>query len=266
MLGRDVVRAAEQAGHEVTAADRAALDVTDLGATRRAARAASPDTIVNCAAYTDVDGAESDVELAMRVNAQGAGNVAAVAAALDAAVVYISTDYVFDGSKGTPYVESDGPNPLGRYGASKLAGEVETAAANPRHHIVRTSWLFGTGGRNFVETMLGLATQREEVSVVDDQMGSPTNTAHLAEGIVRLLGSDAYAVRHLTAAGHCTWYDFAVAIFRNAGVSCTVHRTTTEAMGRPAPRPRFSVLDTERADAIGLPAWQTGLDDYMGAR
>jgi dTDP-4-dehydrorhamnose reductase len=266
MLGGDLVRAAEVAGHEVTATDSGTLDVADLGAMRRAARDTSPDTIVNCAAYTDVDGAESDVETAMRVNAQGAGNVAAVAAAFGAAVVYISTDYVFDGSKETPYVESDEPNPLGRYGASKLAGEVETAAANARHHIVRTSWLFGTRGRNFVETMLGLATKLEEVSVVDDQTGSPTYTSHLADGIVRLLDSDAYGVRHMAAEGQCTWYDFAVAIFRNAGISCTTHRTSTEAMGRPAPRPRYSVLGTERADAIGLPPWQAGLDAYLEAR
>lgn len=266
MLGRDVVRAARLAGHDAIACDSATLDVTDPGALNAAARNASPEAIVNCAAYTDVDGAEADPEGAMRVNAGGARNVAAAAALVDASVLYVSTDYVFDGSKGSPYVESDEPGPLGSYGASKLAGEVETAAVNPRHHVVRTSWLFGTGGRNFVETMLELGSRRGEASVVSDQVGCPTYTAHLAEGTVRLLGSDSYGLHHVSAAGHCSWYDFAVAIFDRAGVSCTVHPTTTDATGRPAARPAYSVLATERDDAVHLPDWRDGLDAYLEER
>ena len=266
MLGRDVVRAAELAGHEVIALGREDLDVTSPKAVGRATEAAGPDAVVNCAAYTDVDRAEAEAEEAMRVNAQGAHNVAAAAAAQDAAVLYVSTDYVFDGTKDTPYVESDEPSPLGSYAASKLAGELDTAAVNPRHHIVRASWLFGTGGRNFVETMLALGARQDEVAVVNDQVGSPTYTAHLAEGIVRLLGSGSYGIHHMSAAGHCSWYDFAVAIFRKAGIPCRVRPVSTEEIGRPAPRPEYSVLATEREGAIHLPTWQTGLDEYMDER
>ena len=266
MLGRDVVCAAELAGHEVTAADKGQVDVIDAQATDRAVRAAGCQAIVNCAAFTDVDGAEGAPEPAMRVNAGGARNVAAAAAAVEAPVLYVSTDYVFDGTKDTPYVESDEPSPLGSYGASKLAGEIETAAVNPRHIIVRSSWLFGTGGRNFVETMLDLAAHRDEIDVVHDQVGCPTYTAHLAEAVVRLLGSGSYGVHHVAAAGHCSWYDFAVAIFHRAGVSCTVRPVTTHEIGRPAPRPEYSVLATERDDTVHLPPWQVGLDAYMDER
>ena len=266
MLGRDVVRAAELAGHEVTAVDRAELDVTDATATERCAREQGPHAVVNCAAYTDVDGAESDPDGAMRVNARGARNVAAAAAAVGATVLYVSTDYVFDGRKSEPYTESDEPRPLGSYGESKLAGEVETAAVNQRHLIVRSSWLFGTGGRNFVETMLELGARQGEVRVVHDQVGCPTYTAHLAEGIVRLLASDSIGVHHLAGAGHCSWYDFALAIFERAGSACRVRPVTTDEFARPATRPEYSVLVTERDDTIHLPPWQVGLDDYMDER
>jgi dTDP-4-dehydrorhamnose reductase len=266
MLGRDIVRAAELADHEVIATDRATLDVTEADAMRRAAQDARPHSILNCAAYTDVDGAEAEPESAMRVNAQGARNVAEAAALVDASVIYVSTDYVFDGSKREPYVESDEPSPLGSYGASKLAGEIETAAVNPHHHLVRTSWLFGTGGRNFVETMIELASRRGEVTVVSDQVGSPTYTPHVAEGIVRVLDSSSYGLHHISGAGECSWYDFAVAIFDKAGIACTVRPTTTDEIGRPARRPAYSVLSTERDDAIHLPPWQAGLDDYLGER
>jgi dTDP-4-dehydrorhamnose reductase len=181
-------------------------------------------------------------------------------------VLYPSTDYVFDGRKGEPYVESDEPAPLGSYGSSKLAGENDTAAVNPRHYIVRTSWLFGTGGRNFVETMIGLAESRPEVTVVADQVGCPTYTAHLAEGIVRLLGGDAYGTHHIAAEGACSWYDFAVAIFRRVEPSCRATPTTTDEMGRPAPRPQYSVLRTLRDDSVHLPGWRVGLDDYLAER
>jgi len=266
MLGQDVVRAAELAGHEVVTTGRNSLDVTDSEAVALTVERERPEAVVNCAAYTDVDGAEREREDAMRVNAGGARNVAAAAAGVGASVLYLSTDYVFDGSKDAPYVESDEPNPLGSYGASKLAGESETAAMNPRHHVVRTSWLFGTGGRNFVETMIKVGAREGEVTVVCDQLGSPTYTAHLADGIVRLVGTDAYGLHHMSAGGHCSWYDFAVAIFDRAKLSCEVLSTTTDALGRAAPRPRYSVLETERDDAIYLPEWRTGLDDYLAER
>ena len=165
--------------------------------------------VINCAAWTDVDGAEEAEEAAFAVNGTGAGNVAAAAAEVGASVVYVSTDYVFDGAKGAPYVESDQPAPLSAYGRTKLAGEEATAAANKRHFIVRSAGLFGIGGRNFVETMLRLAATRNEVLVVRDQVGSPTYTWHLAYGIVRLIEGIEYGIHHMAAAGQCSWYEFA---------------------------------------------------------
>ncbi|MGI8945879.1 MAG: dTDP-4-dehydrorhamnose reductase [Thermoleophilaceae bacterium] len=266
MLGQDVVRAAELADHEVLALDRRALDVTDPDAIAPLFERERPDSVVNCAAYTDVDGAEREPDTALRVNAGGARNVAGAAARVGASVLYVSTDYVFDGTKGEAYVESDEPRPLGSYGASKLAGEVETAAVNPNHQVVRTSWLFGTAGRNFVETMIELGSSRREVTVVCDQVGSPTYTAHLAEAIVRLSAGESYGLHHTAAAGECSWYDFAVAIFNRAGLACDVLSTTTAELGRPAPRPEHSVLSTERGDGVHLPDWRTGLDDYITER
>ncbi|MBA3305486.1 MAG: dTDP-4-dehydrorhamnose reductase [Thermoleophilaceae bacterium] len=266
MLGRDLVRAAELTNHEVTATTRAELDVTDRASVDRVVERARPDAVINCAAYTDVDGAEREPEAALRVNADGARNVAAAAVAAGASVLYVSTDYVFDGRKGGPYVESDEPNPLSSYGASKLAGEVDTSAVNPQHYIVRSSWLFGTAGRNFAATMLDLGARESQVVVVRDQVAAPTYTAHLAEGLVRLVDTGAFGLYHMAAGGQCSWYDFAVAIFEQAGVDCRVLSTTTEELGRPAPRPEYSALATQYADAIHLPDWTEGLDDYLAER
>ena len=266
MLGQDLLRAARLANHEVVGLTRSDADISDSGAVARAVESEAPDAVVNCAAFTNVDGAESEPAEARRVNADGARNVALAAAKAGAAVVYPSSDYVFDGSKGTPYVESDEPAPLSSYGASKLAGEVETSAVNPRHFIVRSSWLFGTSGRNFVETMIELGSEQPQVVVVRDQTGSPTYTGHLAEGLVRLMATDAYGLHHMAAAGECTWYDFAVAIFDGAGVECTVMSATTAELGRPAPRPEYSVLGTQWAEAIHLPDWRQGLRSYLAER
>ncbi|HYI35839.1 MAG TPA: dTDP-4-dehydrorhamnose reductase [Thermoleophilaceae bacterium] len=266
MLGQDVVRAARFSNHEVAALDRDALDVSNERAVRRAMERERPAAVVNCAAYTAVDAAEDDRDAAMRLNADAARTVAAEAAAVGAAVVYPSTDYVFDGTGERPYVESDEPSPQSVYGQSKLAGEVDTAAANPRHFLVRTSWLFGISGRNFVETMLDLGERDGSVVVVRDQIGSPTWTGHLAAGIVRMLDTDAYGLHHLSAAGECSWYDFAVAIFEEAGVDCRVLSTTTAEFSRPAPRPAYSVLGTQWQDAIHLPEWQVGLRGYLEDR
>jgi dTDP-4-dehydrorhamnose reductase len=265
MLGQDLSEAAELAGHEVVAPARGELDVTDARAVGRAVERVNPDAIVNCAAYTDVDGAEADPAEALRINADGARVVARAAAKVDAAIVYPSSDYVFDGRKRSPYVESDEPRPLSAYGLSKLAGELETGAATGRHHVVRTAWLFGTGGKNFVETMLALGRARDEIAVVDDQVGSPTWTAHLAAGLVRLVESDDYGVHHVAGAGSASWYRFAREIFRRAGGRVRVTPTTTEAIGRPAPRPAFSALATEHG-AVRLPDWKVGLSGYLEAR
>jgi dTDP-4-dehydrorhamnose reductase len=266
MLGQDVVQAAQFANHEVTALDRDGLDVTNPRSIRRVMDRERPGAVVNCAAYTDVDGAETDREGAMRLNAEAAEDLAAAAASVEAAIVYPSTDYVFPGTGDRPYVESDDPAPESVYGQSKLAGETDTAATNPRHFIVRTSWLFGTGGRNFVDTMLTIGERDHQVVVVRDQIGSPTYTGHLAAGMVRMLDTDAYGLHHMSAGGECSWYDFAMAIFEDARVDCRVLSTTTAEFARPAPRPAYSVLVSQWEDAIHLPDWRTGLRSYLEDR
>jgi len=266
MLGGDVVQAAANADHEVVGYGHAELDVTDAAAVAKRIEAERPGVVVNCAAWTDVDGAEEHEEEATAVSGTGAANVAAAAAAVDAAVVYVSSDYVFDGSKGSPYVETDQTAPLSAYGRGKLAGEEATRAANKRHFVVRSAWLFGTGGPNFVETMLRLASSQSEVLVVRDQVGSPTYTWHLAYGIVRLIEGVEFGIHHMAAAGACSWYEFAREIFEQADVDCTVMSATTEMLGRPAPRPAYSALASQREHAIELPSWQDGLAAYLAQR
>jgi dTDP-4-dehydrorhamnose reductase len=266
MLGRDVVLAAGNAGHQVVGFGHAELDAADEGATSAKIADERPDVVINCAAWTDVDGAEEHEEEATRVNGTGAGNLAAAAAAVGASVVYVGSDYVFDGSKGAPYVETDQTAPLSAYGRSKLAGEEATRAANKRHFIVRSAWLFGVGGGNFVETMLRLAGDHGEVLVVRDQVGSPTYTWHLAYGIVRLIEGVEYGIHHMAAAGACSWYEFAREIFEQAHVDCKVMSATTEMLGRPAPRPAYSALASQREHPIELPSWQDGLAAYLAQR
>jgi len=266
MLGRDVMHAAGNAGHEVVGFGHNELDVTDAEAVAARIGDERPATVIHCAAWTDVDGAEEHEEEATAVNGAGAGNVAAAAAGVDASVLYVSSDYVFDGSKGSAYVETDQTAPLSAYGRSKLAGEEATREANKRHFIVRSSWLFGTGGPNFVETMLRLAADQSEVLVVRDQVGSPTYTWHLAYGIARLIEGVEYGIHHMAAAGACSWYEFAREIFEQADVDCTVMSATTEMLGRPAPRPAYSALESQRQHPIELPSWQDGLAAYLAQR
>lgn len=266
MLGRDVMLAAGNAGHEVIGFGHAELDVTDAAAVGAKVEAERPAVVINCAAWTDVDGAEESEERATAVNGVGAGNVAVAATAIGASVVYVSTDYVFDGSKGAPYVETDQTAPLSAYGRSKLAGEEATRAANKRHFVVRSAWLFGAGGPNFVETMLQLAADHGEVLVVRDQVGSPTYAWHLAYGIVRLIEGVEFGIHHMAAAGACSWYEFAREIFEQAKVECKVMSATTEMLGRPAPRPSYSALASQREHAIELPSWQDGLGAYLAQR
>jgi dTDP-4-dehydrorhamnose reductase len=209
-----------------------------------------PELVLHAAAWTDVDGAEDRPDLAGLVNVGGTRNVVA----LGAPVVYFSTDYVFDGRKGEPYVESDRPNPLSVYGKTKLAGEGEVEEG----WIARTSWLFGWSGRNFARTMLALSEQHDEVRVVADQVGSPTYVGHLAAAIPELLELPG-GVWHIAAEGHCSWAEFARAIFEEAGRRCRVIEITTADLARRAPRPAYSVLRSERPDAPRLPHWREGL-------
>jgi dTDP-4-dehydrorhamnose reductase len=216
------------------------------------------DLVLHAAAWTDVDGAESDPQGASAVNVGGTAHAAALGP-----LVAFSTDYVFDGRKRQPYLESDSPNPLSAYGRSKLLGE---AAAGSDAWIVRTSWLFGATGHNFVRTMLRLAEGNDEVGVVDDQRGCPTFVGHLATAVHELVGGgSAPGLWHLAAAGDCTWADFAEAIFEEGGLDCRVRRISTEELGRPAPRPAYGVLRSEHADAPALPHWREGLRACLAA-
>jgi dTDP-4-dehydrorhamnose reductase len=213
------------------------------------------DLVLHAAAWTDVDGAEDDPQGAAAVNVGGTKH----AAELGAPLVYFSTDYVFDGVKRTPYVESDAPNPLSAYGRSKLLGE---AAAGEGAWIVRSSWLFGPTGHNFVRTMLQLGEERDEVRVVDDQRGSPTYVGHLAEATRQIVEREP-GIWHAAASGDCTWAELAAAVFEEAGVACRVVPISTAELGRPAPRPAYSVLATERPGAPELPHWREGLRECL---
>ena len=224
--------------------------------TRR--RCSAPDLVLHAAAWTNVDGAEDDPQGAAEVNVGGTAH----AAELGAPLVAYSTDYVFDGRKGAPYVESDSPSPLSAYGRTKLHGE---AAAGERAWIVRSSWLFGPTGHNFVRTMLRLGAERDEVAVVADQRGCPTYVGHLAAATRELVdAAQPFGVWHLAAAGDCTWADFAEAIFEEAGLDCRVRRITTAEFGARAPRPAVSILRSEKG-APELPHWRDGLTECLAA-
>jgi dTDP-4-dehydrorhamnose reductase len=261
MLGRDLVpRLAAE--HEVLAVDLD-VDVTDPRAVDGCVDAFGPDAVFHLAAWTDVDRAESEEEAAHAVNAGGTRNVARAAARAGAALVVPSTDYVFDGTKGAPYVEDDAPAPLGAYGRTKLAGERAAVEEHPAGtRIARTAWLYGRHGRNFVDTMLRLAADRDEVAVVDDQEGSPTWTCDLVPALVALLRCPP-GVYHTAGGGSVTWAGFAEAIFAEAGLSCRVRRVTSAELGRPAPRPALSALAVTRPGAPRLRPWREALVDYL---
>jgi dTDP-4-dehydrorhamnose reductase len=213
------------------------------------------DLVLHAAAWTDVDGAEANPQDAAAVNVGGTQH----AAELGVPLVVLSTDYVFEGTKREPYVESDSPNPLSVYGRTKLQAE---AVAGDAAWVVRTSWLFGWTSTNFVRTMLRLGAERDEVSVVDDQRGSPTYVGHLAAALRELVERPP-GLWHLTAGGDCTWAELAEAIFEESGLDCRVRRITTAELGRPAPRPAYSVLRSERPEAPRLPHWREGLRDCL---
>ncbi len=266
MLGRDIMRAGALGGLELHAVTKRELDVTNAAAVADLVAAVEPSAIINCAAYTDVDGCETAEEDAYAVNALGAGILAAAAARTGAHLVQVSTDYVFDGAATSPYVESDPVGPRSAYGRTKLAGEQAVLDASPDHAVVRTSWLHGTGGPNFVATMLRLAEDRDEISVVTDQVGCPTWTGHLAPVLLEIAERRIGGVQHASGAGACSWNEFALEIFDAADVTCRVLPTTSAQFTRPAPRPAFSVLGSERADHIDLPPWADGLKAHLTER
>jgi dTDP-4-dehydrorhamnose reductase len=269
MLGSEVVAALADI-YEVTAADVQQFDIRNPEATRAFVMNVAPELVVNCAAYTDVDAAESDRENAFAVNASGAVNLAEAAAENGALLVQVSTDYVFDGTSCVPYREDAAPNPLGVYGRSKLAGERGVEELARDWLIVRTAWLYGHRGRNFVETILRLADEGVPLRVVSDQKGSPTNVRHLAAMIRDLVAAEARGVVNATNAGTCSWYDLAREILSLSGKEDhEVEAVTTDTFPRPAPRPRYSVLSLERlCGLIGRTpaAWQAALAEYIAER
>jgi dTDP-4-dehydrorhamnose reductase len=266
MLGQ-ALREHLGATHEVLALLRTALDVTDLDTTLAALDRAKPQVVVHAGAWTDVDGCEQDPDRAWRVNALGSRNVAVACQETGAACCYISTDYVFDGEKPDPYTEFDAPNPLSCYGASKLAGERYVRTLTPRHWIVRSSWLFGPGGKNFVKTILAKARAGRELRVVDDQVGSPTYTHDLARVIGHLIARPRYGVWHVTNSGSCSWYRFAAAILEAAGLGGTrLEPIGSKDLQRPATRPRNSVLRNYCLELEAWPVlrpWADALREYL---
>ena len=271
MLGSDLVKLLETSGVHTLAMDIDEVDITRSDSVRDAVLTNRPGTVLNVAAFTDVDRCESVPDKAFAVNAHGPAHLAAACSEAGCALVHISTDYVFDGLKRGAYKESDPIRPLGVYGKSKAQGEKSIRELLPDHHcIVRTAWLFGLNGKNFVGTMLDLARTREVLTVVDDQRGSPTYTPDLAAALLQLCQKGGTGTFHVTSSGHTTWCGFAKRIFEKSGItSVRVEPITTEQLGRPAPRPQNSVMDTSRFSGVAggsLRHWEEGLEDYLRAR
>lgn len=266
MLGSDMVPALVAAGHDVTACTRADLDITDPGACRDRVR--GHDVVVSCAAWTDVDGAESDEAAARSINGAGAANLADACAARGAVMVQLSTDYVFDGTASTPYDEDAPLAPVSAYGRTKAAGEHAVRERLERSYVVRTAWLYGAGGGNFVATMARLATEHDTVSVVVDQCGQPTWTADVAGAVARLIAGGApYGTYHATSSGQTTWNGLAKATFEGLGLDPgRVTPTTAAAFARPAPRPAYSVLGHRRWSQAGIEPirdWRAALTEAL---
>jgi dTDP-4-dehydrorhamnose reductase len=267
MLGHRVVADARARGWDAVGIDLAEADLTDPAAAQDVVEEHAPDAVVHCAAFTDVDGAEEHEARALAVNADASANIAAAAAMLGARIVAVSTDYVFDGTlTGRPYVESDATAPLGAYGRTKLAGEEAIAGHNPDYAIARTAWLFGLGGKSFPDTMLKAAATRDEVAVVTDQTGSPTWTGHLSPALLDLAAVTATGVFHTAGGGQCTWHELTVELYRAAGLATRIRETTAAEFARPAARPAWSVLATERDETPRLPPWQDGVAAYLRER
>jgi dTDP-4-dehydrorhamnose reductase len=267
MLATDVREVFQQRGHEVFDLTINDLDITDITMVREKFSTIKPDVIFNAAAYTNVDGCESEPDLAYKVNSLGPRNLAIAANEAGAALVHISTDYVFGGVGNTPYREYDLTNPQSVYGKSKLDAELFVRNLCPRHYIVRTAWLFGINGNNFVRTMLRLAAERDTLTVVNDQLGSPTFTYDLAIALADLIEKPTYGTYHLTNGGECTWFEFTREILRQAGIEgVEVKPMTTEQLNRPANRPRYSVLDNYvwgMDGRVPLRNYREALADYL---
>ena len=266
LLGRALMR--EWQGDEVSGLGSRDADIRSLQEVKNTVARHRPDWIVLAAAYTDVDGCETNRGLAFAVNTTGAANVARASADAASKLIFLSTDYVFDGAKGQPYQTNDPISPQSVYGQTKAAGEEEIRKILPSACILRTSWVFGTGGKCFPDTILRLAGSREALDVVDDQRGSPTYTIDLARAIIELCRADAAGIVHATNSGDCTWFDFAKQIVANSGLKTRVLPTTTDRFPRPAPRPKYSVLSVSSLQRFGIvmPTWQNALVRYLKER
>jgi len=260
MLGQDLCPVLEDVGFYVIETDKENLDITDEKMVENVLSSVKPDMVIHCAAYTNVDGAETDFETANLINVIGTENVAKAGAEIGAIMVYISTDYVFDGTKTEPYLPDDKTNPQSNYGLTKLKGEEAVQKYCEKYYIARTSWLYGHYGKNFVETMISLA-DKPELKVVDDQIGCPTWTIELANGILKLL-SKPFGIYHVCGGGQTSWYGFAKEIFSQMNLDVNLKPCTTEEFPRPAKRPQYSVMDND-----GLCRnWKVALKDYLALR
>lgn len=265
-LGYDVVNELEKRGHTAVAVDIEEMDITDAVSVERVITEAEVEAVIHCAAYTAVDAAEDNVEICRRVNAEGTENIAKVCKKLDLKMIYISTDYVFDGEGERPWEPDDERHPLNVYGQTKYEGELAVQKYLEKYFIVRIAWVFGVNGKNFIKTMLKLSETHEELNVVDDQVGSPTYTYDLAVLLVDMVESDKYGRYHATNEGLCTWYEFAKEIFRQAGVEVKVNPVTSDMFPAKAKRPKNSRMSKEKLDANGfhrLPTWQDALERYL---
>ncbi len=268
MLARALLPQLEAAGHEVRALPRAQADVTRFPSLRAALEPFAPQWVVHLAAFTQVDDCERDPDLAFRVNGLGARNAALAAEACGAAVLAISSDYVFDGRANRPYREYDPAAPLSVYGRSKWAGEEAVREVAPRHVIVRSAWLYGAGGANFVDTILRMARHGEPLAVVDDQRGSPTWTHDLARALVLLIAAGQFGTYHCTNGGDCTWHELAVHVVARGGLAVPVESIGSAALARPAARPAYSVLDRgwcEHVTGLSMPHWKDAVERYLSS-
>lgn len=258
----------EWSGDVVTGLSSHDTDIRDAKRVREAVKGTRPDWIVLAAAYTDVDGCEGNPELAFAVNRDGAANVASAATEVGARLLFLSSDYVFDGKKTTPYEAGNPRNPQSVYGRTKAEAEIKLLEQMPDCCIARTSWLFGVGGKCFPDTILKLAASRPVLDVVNDQRGCPTYAADLARAIMQLCRKNASGIMHATNVGDCTWFEFAQQIVESAGLTTTVRPVSSEQMARPAPRPAYSVLSPACLQALGIemPSWRDALQRYLEQR
>lgn len=267
-LGYDVVKECEKRNIQAVGVDIQEMDITEETSVDKVIRETAPDAVIHCAAYTAVDAAEENEEMCRKVNAEGTRNIAKVCKALDIKMIYISTDYVFDGSGERPWQPEDERHPISVYGQTKYEGELAVQELLTKYFIVRIAWVFGINGKNFVKTMLKLAETRNKLSVVNDQFGSPTYTFDLARLLVDMVQTEKYGVYHATNEGICSWYEFACAIFEKAGIPMEVTPVTSAEYGAKANRPMNSRMSKEKLSDNGferLPAWEDALERYLAA-